>query len=60
MLFEVDAGFADEEWSEPVRYRFVRAEGGLLAMELQQVDSEPFVLSESVVERVSAYTEPKT
>jgi hypothetical protein len=37
LLFEVAPELVEEEWSEPVRYRFVRSDGGLLTMELARV-----------------------
>jgi hypothetical protein len=37
LLFEVAQDFVEEEWSEPVRYRFVRTDRGLLSMEVARV-----------------------
>jgi hypothetical protein len=37
LLFKVAPEFVEEEWSAPVRYRFVRTEEGLLSMELSRV-----------------------
>jgi hypothetical protein len=37
LLFEVCEDFMEDEWSEPVQYRFVRTEGGLLSLEMRRV-----------------------
>ena len=37
LLFEVAVDFAKSEWTGPVKFRFVRTEGGLLSMEMRDV-----------------------
>jgi hypothetical protein len=35
LLFEVSGCHVTEDWSEPVQYRFVRTEGGLMSLEIR-------------------------
>ena len=37
LLFEVVQDFVEEGWSEPVQYRFVRTNAGLLSLEMRTV-----------------------
>ena len=40
LLFEVSGPMVSEDWSEPVQYRFVRANGCLLSMEIRAVPED--------------------
>jgi hypothetical protein len=46
LLFEVSPQMVVEGWSQPVQFRFVRTEGGLLSLEMRQAD--PFAGMETI------------